>query len=410
LNSEGALAQALCAANVLQVVVSDKPDTWFADAENAATLQRLVRKGMVTEDSALHDALHPVFDRLIRLFPLPKEDEPQTEMFGFHQFVQNTVDDGLQNATALRGTLLMLRSVVQVMPERIEAFSAPLMKLLSKLTKEHTQVQSATQGFESGVRLLTSILEISQISVSFLGEQRKYLLATLFQLIEKSKSASLCRCVLDITRDWALHRQESYPTMKEKASVLQKMSTFETRGEALFNSYLGLILEIYTEPSLRRSDLTTKLEQSFLLGCRAREPRTRERFLSLLDGSVPRSLFSRMCYILGVQSWEALADTNWIHVAIHLLLSTVDGDMALGPRSTSSTSNVTLQPFLPHLRVADIIQPIQRLVFLDSSVAHETWLSLFPIAWSSLSRREQTDTTQHMISLLSKDYHTRQTE
>ncbi len=410
MNSEGTLAQALCAANVLQVVVSDKPDTWFADAENAATLQRLVRKGMVTEDSALHDALHPVFDRLIRLFPLPKEDDQQTEMSGFHQFVQKTVDDGLQNATALRGTLLMLRSIVQVTPERIDPFSAPLMKLLNKLTKEHIQVQSATQGFESGVRLLTSILEISQISVSFLGEQRKYLLAALSQLIEKSKSASLCRCVLEIAREWALHRQESYPTMKEKASILQKMTTFETRGEPLFNSYLGLILEIYTDPSLRRSDLTTKLEQSFLLGCRAREPRTRERFLSLLDGSVPRSLFSRMCYILGVQSWEALADTNWIHVAIHLLLSTVDGDMALGPRPTSSTSNVALHPFLPHLRVADIVQPIQRLVFLDSNVAHETWLSLFPIAWASLSRREQTDTTQHMISLLSKDYHVRQAE
>jgi len=413
LSNEGTLAQALCAANVLQVVVADKPDTWFADAENAATLQRLVRKGMVTEDSALHDALHPVFDRLIRLFPLPKEeDEQQTEMSGFHQFVHKSVDDGLQNATALRGTLLMLRSIVQVTPERMEAFSVPLMKLLNKLTKEHIhiQVQSATQGFETGVRLLTSILEISQTSVSFFGEQRKYLLGALFQLIEKSKSASLCRFVLEIARDWALHRQESYPTMKEKASVLQKMATFETRGENLFNAYLGLILEIYTEPSLRRSDLTTKLEQSFLLGCRAREPRTRDRFLTLLDGSVPRSLFSRMCYILGVQSWEALADTNWIHVAIHLLLSTVDGDMALGPRQTSSTSSVTQHPFLPQLRVADVVQPIQRLVFLDPAVAHETWLSLFPIAWASLSRREQTDITQHMISLLSKDYHVRQAE
>jgi transformation/transcription domain-associated protein len=411
LTSEGTLSQALCAANVLQVVVADKPDTWFADAENAATLQRLVRKGMLTEDSTLHDALHPVFDRLVRIFPLPKEEEDQqTEMSSFHQFIHKSIDDGLQNATALRGTLLMLRSIVQVTPERIEAFSSSLMKLLGKLTKEHIQVQTATQGFESGVRLLTSMLEISHISVSYLGEQRKVLLATLIQLIEKSKSASLCRCVLDIARDWALHRQESYPTMKEKASILQKMATFETRGEPLFNAYLGLILEIYTEPSLRRSDLTTKLEQSFLLGCRAREPRTRERFLSLLDGSVPRSLFSRLCYILGVQSWEALADTNWIHVAIHLLLSTIDGDMALGPRQTSSTSNVALQPFLPHLRVADIVQPIQRLVFLDPNVAHETWLSLFPNAWASLSRREQTDTTQYMISLLSKDYHVRQTE
>ncbi|KAI0268276.1 hypothetical protein BC834DRAFT_968481 [Gloeopeniophorella convolvens] len=411
LSSEAALAQALCAANVLQAVVADKPDSWFADPENAVTLQRLVRKGMVTEDSAIHDALHPVFDRLVRLFPLPKEeDEEQTEMSNFHKFVYKAIDDGLQNATSLRGTLLMLQCAVRVTPERIEAFGAPLIRLLNKLTKEHVQAQSATPSFESGVRLLTSILEICQTSVTHLGEQRKYLLAGLSQLIEKSKSASLCRCLLEITRDWALHRRDPYPTMKEKASVLQKMATFETRGEVLFNAYLELILEIYTEPSLRRSDLTTKLEQPFLLGCRAREPRTRERFISLLDGSVPRSLFSRLSYVLGVQSWEALADTNWIHVAIHLVLSTVDGDMTLGSEHVSSTSNVTLPPFLPHLRVADLIQPIQRLVFLDPNVAHETWLSLFPIAWASLSRREQVDTTHHMISLLSKDYHMRQAE
>jgi hypothetical protein len=116
----------------------------------------------------------PFLIALSVMFPLPKEEEDQqTEMSSFHQFVHKSVDDGLQNATALRGTLLMLRSIVQVTPERIEAFGAPLMKLLGKLTKEHIQVQTATQGFESGVRLLMSMLEISHISVSCLGEQRK---------------------------------------------------------------------------------------------------------------------------------------------------------------------------------------------------------------------------------------------
>ncbi|KAH9978830.1 hypothetical protein BGW80DRAFT_1442750 [Lactifluus volemus] len=61
--------------------------------------------------------------------------------------------------------------------ERIEHFSALLIKLLNKLTKEHIQAQSASPGFESGERL-TSVLEICQVSVLFLGEQRKSLLAT----------------------------------------------------------------------------------------------------------------------------------------------------------------------------------------------------------------------------------------
>ncbi|KAI0053544.1 FAT-domain-containing protein [Auriscalpium vulgare] len=410
MNSEAALAQALSTAKVLQVVAADKPDAWFADTENAATLQRLVRKGMITDEAGLHDALHPVFDRLLNLFPLPKEDEEQQgPMSDFHNFVYSAVGDGLRNTTALRGTFLMLKSVVQVNPERMESFSLPLTKLLTKLAREHLAVQPSATGYDASVRLLTAVLEICRISAAHLGEHRKVLWMAMAQLIDKSKSASLCRCMLDIARDWALHKREPYPTMKEKAALLQKMTAFESRGDVLFNSYLELIYEIYTEPSLRRSDLTTKLEQSFLLGCRARDAGIRERFIDLLDVSVPRNLIARLSYILGVQNWEALSDTYWIYLALHLILGAVDADMGLITERKSALS--TLSPSaLPQRRVSDLVRPMQRLLFLDPHVAHDIWLSVFPAAWSSLNRREQNDITHHMISLLSKDYHVRQAE
>jgi hypothetical protein len=152
LSNDGTLAQALCTANVLQVVFAEKPDTRFTDAKNATTLQRLVRKGMVTEDSALHDALHPVFDRVIRLVSLPKEDdEVQTQMSGFRKFVYRSVDDGLQNATALRGTVLMLRSVVQATPDRIEPFSV-LNLLLQVLRAGYASCRQSWKSAKSRCR------------------------------------------------------------------------------------------------------------------------------------------------------------------------------------------------------------------------------------------------------------------
>ncbi|THH10763.1 hypothetical protein EW146_g8270 [Bondarzewia mesenterica] len=412
LNNETAISQALGAAKVLQVVAADKNDSWFADTDNAPILSRLVRKGMVADDAGLHDALHPVFHRLIQLFPLPKEDEDQQgEMADFHNFVHSAIDEGLRNNTGWRGTLLMLKSVVQVTPERIETFSTPLMKLFMKLTREHGQAQAASSSFENNVRSLTSILDISQISASFfLGEQRKVLIMTLVSLIEKSKSLTLCRYMLDIAKNWALHKREPYPTMKEKATILQKMVAFETRGEPLFSAYLELIYQIYTEPTLRRSDLTTRLEHSFLLGCRARDPTIRERFIDLLDVSVPRALFSRLSYILGVQSWEPLADSPWIYLALHLLLGSVDADSPLASERKPSLSSLTPSMPLPQRRVQDLIRPMQRLLYLDSTVAHNIWLSVFPAAWSSLSRREQVDITHHTITLLSKDYHVKQVD
>jgi transformation/transcription domain-associated protein len=403
LSVEAVLSLAIASAKVLQVITAEQSDAWFTT--NATSLQKLIRKGLLTDDHTLQDALHPIFDHLIRLFPLPKEDEEQqqTELSDFHSFVNTTIGDGLRNNNTPRSILLMLKSVVTVTPERVEAFSQPLMKLLSKLAKDHIQ-SPPTNGTEGNVRLIILLLEICQISVAHLADQRRWLLSTLVVLVEKSKSVQLCRYMLDLARTWAMLRQEAYPTMKEKASLIQKMTFYETRGEVLFHPYLELIYDIYTEPSLRRSDLTTRLEPAFLLGCRAKDALLREKFMDLLDVSVPRSLFGRLTYILGVQGWDVLADHNWIYLALHLVLGAADLDASVTTdrRQPQSESNI------PKPSSRSVIRPIQRLLFLDAQTAHEMWCSVFPAAWSTLSRREQIDITNHMINLLSKEYHIKQ--
>lgn len=370
-------------------------------------MQKLVRKGLVTEDHGLNEALHPVFDQLIRLFPLPKEDDEQSsELSDFHTFVYTAINDGLRNSSALRGTLLMLKSVVKVVPERIDPFGQSLGKLLSKLARDHTQSTSISAPVsENGVRLLKMIIEICEISVAHLGEQRRVLLSTLVHLVEKSKNIHLLRYILDLARTWARPTPEPYPTMKEKASLLLKMASYESRSENIFHPYLELIYEIYTEPALRRSDLTTRLEHSFFLGCRAKDPVLREKFIDLLDVSVPRSLLSRLTYVFGVQTWEPLADHNWIYLALHLILGSSDMDALT---TFDRRSNATNSPPISRPKIHAIIQPVQRLLFLDPEVAHDTWVAVFPSVWSCLSRREQSDLSLHLINLLSKDYHIRQ--
>lgn len=407
LNSDAAIGAALASAKVLSVVANEKPDSWFH--ANVDILSKQIRKGLVSDDVGLHDALHPIFDRLIRLYPLPKEEEDDSgELGDFYAFVRTAIGDSLRNATGLRGALLMLKSVVQATPERVQLFSGPLMKLLGLKAKDHLQSSPNTAGYDTSVRQVIIILEICQISIAFLGDQRKHFITILASLIEKSKSGHLCKFMLDMTREWAFNSRDTFPSMKDKAAILLKMTSFENRGErgeAIVQNYLELIYEIYTEPSLRRSDLTTRLEQAFLLGCRAADPNMRERFIDLLDASIPRSLFARMTYIFGVQNWAALSDRNWIFLALHLLLSCVDGDVQLSPdrRVALDTAPVT-SPFKLG-RIASIVRPMQRLFFLDAEKAYEAWVSIFPSAWATLTRREQVDITHHLIALLSKDYH-----
>ncbi|KAI0638186.1 atypical/PIKK/TRRAP protein kinase [Trametes polyzona] len=407
--------QAQSSAKVLQLVTAERDDTWFRD--NASILTKLVRKGMFGEDPSLQDSLYPVVDKLLRLFPLPKEEEiPQSELSEFHTAVHTAIMDNLRTSEStkmLRGALFVLKTVVQVAPERIEPYCSNLMKLLSKLAKDHIQSPSQNNPMYEGLaRILIAILEVCHIAVVHLGDQRKWLLSTLVVLVDKSKSLALCRYMLDIARDWAMNKRDAYPTMKEKASLLQKMVTYETRTSAgpLFNNYLELIYDIYTDTSLRRSDLTTRLEHPFLLGCRAEDNTIRERFVDLLDMSVPRSLYSRLVYILGVQSWEPLADHNWIHLALHLLLGAVEGDLVVSPERRGTFESGWTTPPFQLARASSFIKPMQRLLFVDKQVAHNVWVSAFSAAWTCLSRREQADITHHMITLLSKDYHIRQAE
>ncbi|KAI0092413.1 atypical/PIKK/TRRAP protein kinase [Irpex rosettiformis] len=413
LNGENMVAAAQASAKVLNVVTTEKPDAWFT--ANADILTKLVRKGLVSEDVTLHDALHPIFDRLIHLYPLPKDDEGENSELGdFFVFVRTTIGDGLRNATNVRGVLLMLKSVVQANPERIQLFTIPLMKLLGAKAKDHLQSAPNTIGYDNSVRHMIIILEICQVSIAYLGEQRKQFLAALQNLVEKSKSGQLCKFILDTTRTWALNSRDTFPSMKDKAQLLLKMVTFEyrsgERGEHLHQSFLELIYEIYTEPTLRRSDLTARLEQAFLLGCRAADSVVRERFINLLDSSIPRSLFARLSYIFGVQNWSALSDRNWISLALHLLLSCVDVDSQLMPdRRVALDTALVTSPFTLG-KTSSFIHPTQRLLFSDPERAHDVWVSVFPSAWANLTRREQVDVTHHLIGLLSKDYHISQAE
>src|ERR1700742_1372658 len=109
------MTQAVAAAKVLQVIAAEQDDAWYH--ANADMLQKLIRKGLLSEEPSLQDALRPIFDRLIKLFPLPKEDEEQpSELSEFHTFVYSAIGDGVKNSTSLRSALLMLKSVVQVSP------------------------------------------------------------------------------------------------------------------------------------------------------------------------------------------------------------------------------------------------------------------------------------------------------
>uniref|UniRef100_D8PQ42 Non-specific serine/threonine protein kinase n=1 Tax=Schizophyllum commune (strain H4-8 / FGSC 9210) TaxID=578458 RepID=D8PQ42_SCHCM len=401
LNNDSTISWAISCARVLQIISSEQTDDWFRT--HAEFLHKLLHRGMLSENVALYDALYPILERLLRLYPLPKEDEEvDTPMADFFKFVYTAIADGLAKHAPVRGTLLMLKAVVGPTPERITEFSQGLLKLFAKLVKDHASLPPDSPLLDASVKQIIIAFEIMQTSMTYLGEQRKQFIAVANLLIEKSRSVVLIRYMLDMVRNWTLSSQETYPTMREKSAILQKMVIFETRGTAVFIPYLQLIYDIFTEASLRRSDLTHRLEAPFLVGCRAPDPALREKFMDLLDSSVPRSLSNRLTYIFGVQNWDALADHNWTYLAIYLVLGAADSS----PRSNA----MLVDGALARPSTDALVSPMRRLLCLDLQAAHDTWTSLFPAAWPHISRREQSEITYHLINCLTREYHARQAQ
>lgn len=409
-------------AKVLALVASSKPDNFFTS--QLGLLHKLLEKCIVSDDSTLHASVRPVLERMFDVTAPPSDGSPvDIEVKAFESWAEATVTEGLTTdglKAGLKGTLFLLDCWAKTRPEKIESsFAIPLVKILNRLAKEHISFPTPhahappSAAFEANTDLIISVLRLCRIRVDHLKEQRKWLLSALVQLIEKSVNARLCHFLLEIMRDWVLSPKENVPTHKEKAGLLLKMVAFEKKDDpTLLVTFLQLIYDIYAAPSLKRTDLTTRLEPAFLLGTRSIDPELRARFIDLFDSNLPPSMANRLQYVLASQSWESLSSSFWIQQAVDLLLGCVDSDELLYPTSSRSSSKIEspLRALSATAKVKDYLVPARRLLHTDPATAHTLWISVFTTVWSTLPKAQQTELTRHLVVLLAKEHHLNQVD
>ncbi|GAA5889131.1 hypothetical protein JCM8208_007777 [Rhodotorula glutinis] len=407
------LSQLCNSAEVLNVVSSYKPADWHV--QNVAVLHGIVEKGFTSGEMRLTSSLRPVverlFDHLPRNVTADSTDVPPAAK-AFIEWARTTVDEGLRAMYNLPAVILILQSWSKVEPERIDGFVPALIRVFTRYLKEHTASTTVVSSVDPNLRLLVSSLDVLRQRVSHLGEQRRWFLSGIVQLVEKSSNIDVCRFLLQMVRKWVFDKDEPFPTLKEKAGILAKMTAFENRNsEALQKDFLNLILDVYIDPALARSELTLRLEPAFLMGCKVRDPVIRSKFLATFDKSLATGLFSRLHYILGVQSWETLSETYWIHQALDLLLGAVDTkDPLFVPGASLDGVKDAPAEFAQQLEsysTGELLAAARKLLYADPNATHATWISTFKTAWSCLARLEQRHLTEFTVSLLVKEYHLR---
>lgn len=395
------------ALTVLDVISRDKSPAWFT--AHMAQLHKLLEKTLASDNAVLLEAAHPVLVRMFSVLPVtpPGEENPPApgdDTAAFCVYAENIINEGLRTATNLHCVLVLLRAWAAGRPEVLDRHVLPLIKALTKLTKEHLAAAVPVSANDQAVRLLLMVLELLKTRIVHLGDQRRWFLSAVVQLVEKSPSIEVCRFLLATMRAWILDAREPFPTIKEKAGILIKMLGFEQRGnEPLLREFLTLILDIYKTPAFARSELTARLESAFLLGCRNRDPELRQQFINIFDSALTRIPYARLQYLLGQQSWENAADHYWVHQALDLLLASIDTNQQL-----LETRDNTMVGMLHDGGTAPFLAALRTLQYLDVDVAHHVWVSTFGCVWHSTPKRMQPDINRALIGSLARDYMIRQ--
>ena len=461
------VTQVVNTLHVVSVVLNVKPDSWIlAQMQN---LQRVFDKVLRSTNIEIQNGIYdnedndsnvsgtqPTIKRLLDSAPEPltdendsAEDSTQSDLFSY---CSNIISEAFFNGNLVPG-LNLLRAISARRPSEVDSHIPAVMKALqSRLAKEHlaacspetkhgdTVVASETFEFDVQVTLILKAIEILSCRMSQLGENRRPFLIVLASLVERSTSNRLCLKILDLVETWIFHSNESLPSLKEKTAVLHKMLLFEHRADPiLLTKFLELVIKIYENSKVTRSELTVRMEHAFLIGTRAQDVEMRNRFMTIFHRSLSCTASSRLNYVVSAQNWDCLADSYWLSQVIQLMLGCIEsGNTAQLHSDDFRTASPSLsygsyakdnrihdllledeyealmakyRQFshqLSEVKAMDIIEPLSHLQHADSTLAHQIWIAYFPLLWSALLRDDRVDLEKGMVSLLTKDYHQRQ--
>ena len=470
---------------VVRIVLNTKTDEWIQ--KNMAAAQKVVEKCLRSENPEIQDCIHladkeyddgrELKSLMARILSATPEDVTMedTDMDGDTEMQSSEIVTHLsQVATDMMNNNLyvagvnILWTLGQHKPAIIDQHIPSLMKALqSKHAREHVQhynnlaMQAAGNvpkppdpatpsgemsalDLEIQTRLMIKVIQVVALRMEGLGDNRRPFLSVLATLVEKSLHIELCEEILNMVEGWVFRSEGTWPTLKEKTAVLHKMLTFEHRQDTtMLTKFLDLVIRIYDDPKITRTELTVRMEHAFLIGTRAADVSMRNRFMEIFDKNLSKTASDRLLYVVNSQNWDTLGESYWLAQASQLLLCAIEMNTSIQlntedfrvlpasllasvyskekeTREPAAMADDKFEQFIAShrrfmaevgdVKVKDIIEPLIQLQHIDTPLAHELWVALFPMYWSATLRDERSDLERGMVALLTKDYHSRQIE
>ncbi|KAH8256520.1 hypothetical protein KR032_001949, partial [Drosophila birchii] len=326
--------------------------TTILNPEQLVGIIRPVQRGLslciIHQNTRIVRLMHIFLTRLMAIFP-PDTQHKHDDLDLLYSAISKMVTDNLTfyekspqpNASSLFGTLMILKACTTNNHTYIDRILVQFIRVLNRLTKDHINSQSGTNGNTQppdsnslALELLVLSLELIKNRIFVMSvEIRKLFIGTiLVSLIEKSSEIKVIKCIIKMLDDWIKTKDSNVltqvPSIREKSALLVKlMQNVEKKfsDEMELNvQFLEIINFIYRDEILKQTELTSKLEGAFLNGLRFQNPHIRGKFFEILDASMRRRLHDRLLYIICSQAWDTIGAHYWIKQCIELLILTAN--------------------------------------------------------------------------------------
>ncbi|ODV88694.1 hypothetical protein CANCADRAFT_52791 [Tortispora caseinolytica NRRL Y-17796] len=391
----------------------------------------------------------------------------------FVQLITQTIQDKLTTAVSASKSygagVILASSLVKFLPHRSDSLLPLFMKAFGRLCREHImlmqqksqQAASARNGSQSPENpidtiqfeqtssiirdLIFRMLDIGKTRIAALGDQRRTFLSVLERLVEWSTDLQLCQKLLKLVYSWIFEPKEVFPTIKEKTMLVAKMTIFEARDNAeLTEDFYDMVTSIFSHPQLLKTDLVIRLEHSFLIGTRIENFTVRKRLMNILDESLNRNAWMRLWYVLKYQNWESLSDSMWLNQALQLIYGAISKEQNVQPEGNRLTARPITSLFesidendgmqidldedvsaavatflvdrkafidsMSILPIGSLLDSVVEMQYVAPEIVRLMWVNMFSVICSNISKRDLSELFQSLLSLFSRDYHTRQAD
>ena len=374
----------------------------IADLEH---MQRFLHFCLTSCNDKLVSTACPLLERICKI----KSDKFNELLSALQHFLLESI----QNSRALYSSMTILNTLRSSNSQISENILVTFLRNFQTLCTDHI-----TRIDQSGDVAMDDS-SISTFAKSFLIPSMEFAVSTfcipsspskvivfnsLRMLWENSMTSEVLLFIVEHVRSWFVEEGEILD-FKEKAEIISSPSKlFELQDENLMDKYLELVLTIYSSPKLRTTDLTMKLEGSFLYGLCYHKKDIRSSFFNLIDELIPKKIEDRIIFVFSSQRWNLVAGCYWISFAIEFILAAWPRDLkTISSLSWPRFSDVSFEPIsLFKNNIETFFNIFTNILHNSTEISHNIWLQIFPQIWLVLSPIAREDLIECIIKVLAE--------